>query len=93
MAKLNGTIRIKPNEGTSETGPFFEVDFLPYSGKLNTKPVRVTTYDDLVEFLTRIKLPEDEASRWAGRARSEGLMLISGIERTDTQLRDWGLLA
>jgi hypothetical protein len=40
-----------------------------------------------------IKISEDEASRWAGRARGEGSVLISGIERTEAQLRDSGLLA
>jgi hypothetical protein len=41
----------------------------------------------------RIKLSEDEAGRWAGRARSEGVILIPNIERSEAQLKDSGLLA
>jgi hypothetical protein len=55
--------------------------------------VRVNTHEDLVAFLMEIRLPEDEASRWAGRARGEGSVLISGIERTEAQLKESGLLA
>jgi hypothetical protein len=93
MMKLMGTIRIRPNPGTDTTAPHFEVDFLPYHGRLNTKTVRATTHDELVEFLMKIKISEDEATRWAGKARSQGVVLISGIERTEAQLKDSGLLA
>ena len=55
--------------------------------------MRASTYDDLVEFLIGIRISEDEATRFAGQARSQGVVLISGIERTEAQLRDSGLLA
>ncbi len=91
--KLNGTIRITPKPGDTATKPHFEVVFVPYAGRLNTKPVCVNTHEDLVSFLMEIRIPEDEASRWAGRARGEGVVIISGIERTEAQLKESGLLA
>ena len=93
MTKLIGTIRIQPNAGSETVGPHFAIDFQPYSGRLNTQTARASTYDDLVEFLIGIRMSEDEATRWAGKARSQGVVLISGIERTEAQLRDSGLLA
>jgi len=93
MTKLIGTIRIQPNPGSEAVGPHFAIDFQPYSGHLNTQTVRASTYDDLVEFLIGIRMSEDEATRWAGKARAQGVVLISGIERTEAQLRDSGLLA
>jgi hypothetical protein len=92
-AKLMGSIRITPNPGDGATKPHFEVVFVPYAGRLNTKTVRVNTHEELVAFLIDFRLPEDEASRWAGRARGEGVVLISGVERTESQLKDSGLLA
>lgn len=93
MTKLIGTLRIQPNPGSETVGPHFAIDFQPYSGRVNTQTVRASTYDDLVEFLIAIRMSEDEATRWAGKARSQGVVLISGIERTEAQLRDSGLLA
>ena len=55
--------------------------------------MKLATYDDLVAFLIDIRLSEDEASRWAGKARSEGTVLIAGIERTEALLKENGLLA
>ena len=92
MMKVTGTIRIQPNPGSDTMSPHFEIDFLPYYGRLNTQTVRASTRDELVEFLMSIKISEDEATRWAGKARSQGVVLISGIERTEAQLRDSGLL-
>jgi hypothetical protein len=60
---------------------------------VEAKPVCVNTHEELVTFLMEARLPEDEASRWAGRARGEGVVIISGIERTESQLKDCGLLA
>jgi hypothetical protein len=40
-----------------------------------------------------LKISEDEATRWAGKARTQGVVLISGIERTESQLQENGLLA
>ena len=93
MAKLIGTIRITPNPGNETTRPHFEVSFVPYAGHLDTKAVKVSSYEDLVAFLLEIRLSEDEASRWAGKARSEGTVLIAGIERSESQLKESGLLA
>ena len=93
MKKLIGTIRIQPDPGSETVRPHFAIDFLPYSGRLNTQTVRANTYEDLVQFLIGIRLSEDEASRWAGKARAQGVVLISSIERTEEQLRDSGLLA
>lgn len=92
MTKLNGTLRITPNSGSGKLGPHFEIVFVPYHGRVNAQTVRVATHDELVKFLVGIKLSEDEASRWAGRARSD-VVLIPSLERTESQLKDSGLLA
>jgi hypothetical protein len=91
MKKLIGNIRIQPSPASDTMGPHFAIDFQPYSGHLNTQVVRVTTHDELVEFLTGIKISEDEAARWAGRARSS-VVLIPSVERTEELLREKGLL-
>jgi hypothetical protein len=91
MPKLIGNIRITPNPGSGTTGPHFEVVFVPFHGKLNTQIVRVSSQDDLVAFLIQIKISEDDASRWAGRARA-GVVLIPNIERAEDLLKEYGLL-
>ena len=91
MKKLVGNIRITPNPGTDTTTPHFEVVFVPYAGRVNTQTVRVTSHDDLVAFLIGIKISEDEASRWAGRAKSS-VVLIPSVERTEELLKENGLL-
>ena len=93
MAKVTGTIRIKANPGSSGGLAHFEVVFVPYAGRLNTKPVRVSNLDDLVTLLMNLKISEDEATRWAGKARAQGVVLISSVERTEVQLQENGLLA
>ncbi len=93
MAKVTGNIRINANPESTGVGAHFEVIFVPYAGRLNTKPVRVKNLDDLVTLLMNLKIDEDEATRWAGKARSQGVVLISGIERTELQLKENGLLA
>jgi hypothetical protein len=93
MAKVTGTIRINANPGSSATVGHFEVLFVPYAGRLNTKPVKVSNLDDLVTLLMNLKISEDEATRWAGKARTQGVVLISGVERTESQLQENGLLA
>lgn len=65
--------------------------FVPYSGRLSTPIVRVTTHDELVQFLMGIKISEDEASRWAGRAKSS-VVLIPSIERNESVFKDSGLV-
>lgn len=90
MKKQIGNIRIRPNPGTDTLGAHFEIDFLPYSGRLNTQTVRVNSFDDLVAFLIEFRISEDEATRWAGRARNS-VVLIPNVERTDEQLKESGL--
>jgi hypothetical protein len=92
MKKLIGNIRITPNPATDTTSAHFEVMFVPYAGKFNTQPVRITSHDDLVAFLIEIKISEDEASRWAGRARGS-VVLIPSVERPEELLKENGLLA
>jgi hypothetical protein len=91
MKKLIGNIRITPNAGNETMGPHFEVVFVPYAGRINAKTVRITSHDDLVAFLISIKISEDDASRWAGRARGD-VVLIPSIERTEDLLKENGLL-
>lgn len=93
MAKVTGTIQIHANPGSSNAVGHFEVVFVPYAGRLNTKPVKVSDLDDLVNLLMNLKITEDEATRWAGKARAQGVVLIAGIERTEVQLKENGLLA
>jgi hypothetical protein len=93
MAKLTGNLRITANPGSEGVRPYFEVVFIPYAGRLNTKPAKVANYDELVTLLSDLKFSEDEATRWAGKARSQGVVLISSFERADSLLRDYGLLA
>jgi hypothetical protein len=92
MAKLTGNLQIKLSPGAEGQRPHFEVVFIPYAGRLNTKPAKADNHDDLVSLLTELKLSEDEASKWAGRARSQGVVLIPSFERTDTLLKEMGLL-
>jgi len=93
MPKLIGNLQIKLNPGTEGVRPHFEVAFVPYAGRLNTKPAKAFSHDDLVTLLTELKLSEDDASKWAGRARSQGVVLIPSFERPDSLLREMGLLA
>lgn len=93
MAKLIGNIRVTGVGEAEGATPHFEVVFIPYSGKLDAKTVSLDSYDDLVAFLIEIRLSEDDATRWAGRVRSGGVILIPNIERTDALLRENGLLA
>jgi hypothetical protein len=93
MAKLTGNLRITANPGSEGVRPYFELVFVPYAGRLNTRPAKAGNYDDLVALLQDLKFSEDDATRWAGKARSQGVILISSFERTDALLRDNGLLA
>jgi hypothetical protein len=91
MTKLTGNIRITPNPGNETLAPHFEVDFVPYHGRVKAQTVRVNSHDELVSFLIEIKFSEDDASRWAGRARGS-VVLIPSIERTEDLLKENGLL-
>jgi hypothetical protein len=93
MAKLMGNLRVTAVPASGGTRPHFEVVFVPYAGRLNTKPATAGTYDELVSLLMELKFSEDESTRWAGKARSQGLILIDSVERTETLLREKGLLS
>jgi hypothetical protein len=92
MAKLMGNLRITAIASSAGIRPHFEVVFVPYAGRLNTKPVSADSYDDLVSLLMDLKFSEDDSARWAGKARSQGLILIDSVERSDLILRERGLL-
>jgi hypothetical protein len=91
MNKLIGNIRITPNAGSGESAAHFEVVFVPFHGKVSARTVRIANLDDLTAFLIEIKISEDDASRWSGRARA-GVVLIPNIERTEELLKEKGLL-
>jgi hypothetical protein len=93
MAKLIGNLRITARPAAEGVKAHFELVFLPYAGRLNTLPAQAASYDDLVSFLQDLKFGEDEATRWAGKARSQGVIIIDSFERTDTLLREKGLIA
>jgi hypothetical protein len=93
MPKLVGNLRITAIPAGEGVRPHFELVFLPYAGRLNTRPATANTYDELVSLLQELKFDEDQATSWAGKARSQGIVLISSFERTDAVLRENGLLA
>jgi hypothetical protein len=93
MAKLVGNLRITAKSATEGSKPHFEVMFVPYAGRLNTRPAIADSFDALVALLQELKIGEDDATRWAGRARAQGLVLIDSFERPDSFLREKGLLA
>ncbi len=93
MAKVTGNLRITATPGSGTEQPYFEIVFVPYVGRLNTIPAKVRNYDDLVTLLIDLKISEDDSARWAGKARSQGVILIPSIERTEIFLKENGLLA
>ncbi len=93
MPKLIGNLRITAKPAAEGLKPHFEVMFLPYAGRHNTQPARVPSYDDLVSLLMDLKIGEDDATRYAGKARAQGVILIDSFERPDSLLREKGLLA
>lgn len=93
MAKVIGNLRITAKAAAEGVKPHFELMFLPYAGRMATRPAKATTYDELVSFLQDLKFDEDDATRWAGKARSQGVIIIDSVERQDSLLRDKGLLA
>ena len=93
MAKLIGNLRITAKPAAEGVKAHFELMFLPYAGRLNTRPAKANTYDELVALLQDLKFGEDEATRLAGKARSQGVIIIDSFERADTLLRENGLLA
>jgi hypothetical protein len=93
MAKLIGNLRITAKPAAEGMKAHFELLFLPYAGRLNTLPAQASTYDDLVSLLQDLKFGEDEATRWAGKARSQGVIIIASFERNDSLLREKGLIA
>jgi len=93
MAKLTGNLRITAVPAAEGRKAHFEILFIPYAGRWNTRTAEALTYDDLVAFLSNLKFSEDDSTRWAGKARSQGVILISSFERNDSLLREYGLLA
>jgi hypothetical protein len=93
VAKLTGNLRITAVPASEGKRAYYEVMFVPYAGRLATKPVQAASFDDLVTVLSELKLSEDDAMRWAGKVRSQGVVLIASVERTDTLLRECGLLS
>ncbi len=93
MPKLTGNLRVKTIPGNAGARPCYEVVFVPYAGRLATRPAIANNHDELVSLLMDLKFSEDDAMRWAGKVRSEGLVLIASVERTDSLLRERGLLA
>ncbi len=93
MTKLIGNLRITAKPVAEGIRAHFEVVFVPYVGRLNTPPVIAGTFDELVSLLQDLKFSEDDATRFAGKARSQGVVLIDSFERTDALLREKGLLA
>jgi hypothetical protein len=93
MPKLMGNLRITAKPASEGSRPHFEVTFIPYSGRMTTRPALAESYDALVALLSDLKFDEDSATRWAGKARAQGVILIDSFERTDSLLREKGLLA
>jgi len=92
MTKLKGNIRITTKNEPDSPGPVFNISFVPYHGRIKGLEVRITRHDELVQYLIGIRLGDDQASLWAGRARSEGVVLIPEIERSEAQLKEYGLM-
>ena len=93
MPKVIGNLRITAKPAAEGIKAHFELMFIPYAGRLATLPAKANTYDDLVAFLQDLKVGEDEATSWAGKARSQGIILIASFERQDALLKEKGLLA
>ncbi len=93
MAKVTGNLRITPHPGLEGQRAYFEVLFIPYAGRMNTVPARVFSLEDLVALLINLRISEDDATRWAGKTRAQGVVLIPSIERTELFLKENGLLA
>lgn len=93
MPKLIGNLRITAVPAKEGVRSHFELVFLPYAGRLNTQPATAGTYDELVTLLQNLKFSEDQATSWAGKTRSQGIVIIDSFERPDTVLRENGLLA
>jgi hypothetical protein len=93
MAKVIGNLRITAKPASEGVKAHYEVVFLPYAGRHNTLAVRASTYDELVSLLQDLKFSEDDATRHAGKARAQGVILVASFERADTLLREKGLLA
>ena len=93
MAKLIGNLRITAVPASEGAKAHFEVVFLPYAGRLNTKPAKANNYDELVALLSDLRFSEDESTRWAGKVRAQGIVIIDSFERQDSLLREKGLLA
>jgi hypothetical protein len=92
VTKLHGNLRIARSADSGQARPHFQISFVPYAGRLNTQSVALESQDDLVEFLVKLKIDEDDSSRWAGKAQLEGIVLIPNVQLTEIQLREIGLI-
>ena len=93
MAKVTGNLRITAQPGSEGQRACFEVLFIPYAGRLNTVSAKVFSLEDLVALLINLRISEDDATRWAGKTRAQGVVLIPSVERTELFLKENGLLA
>jgi hypothetical protein len=92
VTKLKGNVRIAYTAPSEKAKPVFEVHFAPYVSRLKTQPIQFRDEADLVDFLFRIKVSDDDVSRWVGKVKVEGLVLIPEIQLTEQQLRENGLV-
>ncbi len=93
MAKLIGNLRISAVPGADGKKPHYAVEFLPFTGRLQTQIATAQNYDELVALLIELRIEEDEATRYAGRIRAQGTILVPNFERTDSFLKEQKLLS
>jgi hypothetical protein len=92
VTKLKGTIRITSSQESEWAIRYYDVSFIPYHGRLKTQVMRFANAEELVEFLVRIKVGEDDSVRWAGKVKQEGLVLIPDIQLAEDELKGAGLI-
>lgn len=92
MAKLIGNLRISAVPASEGRKSHYAVEFLPFTGRLQTQPSTAQSFDDLVALLIELRIEEDEAKRYAGRIRTQGTILVPNFERTDSFLKEQKLL-
>lgn len=92
MTKLKGNVRIVYTAPTEKTKPVFEIRFVPYAGRLNAPARQIQDEPDLVDLLLLLGLTDDDASRWVGKVKVEGLVLIPEVQSTEQKLKEGGLV-
>jgi hypothetical protein len=93
MTKLIGNLRISAVTSSEGRKPHYAVEFIPFAGRLQTQPATAQSFDDLVAMLIELRIDEDEATRYAGRIRTQGTILVPNFERTDSFLKEQKLLS